>query len=601
MPPKKGQRKSMPARINKEPTLTPSRRSPRVPPPSKSTNGSVQPTKTLNLTSASPPDKSINIRFYTQTPPVPSPSSRGTSPETPSSRRRTFQARPSRLSTVHTPALEAPATNPGSRRTRRTAALETPKQAVSDIDFPDSTGNWAIDQYMGSIESEGTVDGPSSPTSASDMRNSSRVRKPTMRALESFESYKKKPRRKNTNMSTPTVETPAPVATKVAKSNVSKKHLKTTRKSKRMTNLNMRKNAILIGFDIDPEVAGKKLYDLTVQALSPEFTLPLNFPAFWEQQRSEYFRLQDEEKYGSDIPTTKPTSPSDVDVDVDMINQDPPAPEIAPSPTPPTAVTSAPGILGYKKQSDTKVSSDGWIQTGYVNSSGEEVALIPEKWHPYFPPHTYGYGGLPYPPVRARTSQQAEADISHSFAPLMGDRNLPSKATSPFVTENVEEEKAMALARIPAPAPAIKKTRGRKRRQTAAVDAADQPAAADPVATPGTGARKSQRRRRQTAPAPTTLSPTSPTSPPTTATKVQSSAPPTAVTPAVTEGDKPKVQRLRLTLKPETKTETSGNEASASKHAPAVQSPSSPAPSHVPSPASTNKRRHRRRRGVKPQ
>ncbi|KAJ5185162.1 hypothetical protein N7472_010002 [Penicillium cf. griseofulvum] len=585
MPPKKGQRKSMPARINKEPTLTPSRRSPRVPPPVKkykwerSAHQNVEPYIRLSPR---------QVYQY---------SSRGTSPETPSSRRRTFQARPSRLSTVHTPALEAPATNPGSRRTRRTAALETPKQAVSDIDFPDSTGNWAIDQYMGSIESEGTVDGPSSPTSASDMRNSSRVRKPTMRALESFESYKKKPRRKNTNMSTPTVETPAPVATKVAKSNVSKKHLKTTRKSKRMTNLNMRKNAILIGFDIDPEVAGKKLYDLTVQALSPEFTLPLNFPAFWEQQRSEYFRLQDEEKYGSDIPTTKPTSPSDVDVDVDMINQDPPAPEIAPSPTPPTAVTSAPGILGYKKQSDTKVSSDGWIQTGYVNSSGEEVALIPEKWHPYFPPHTYGYGGLPYP----RTSQQAEADISHSFAPLMGDRNLPSKATSPFVTENVEEEKAMALARIPAPAPAIKKTRGRKRRQTAAVDAADQPAAADPVATPGTGARKSQRRRRQTAPAPTTLSPTSPTSPPTTATKVQSSAPPTAVTPAVTEGDKPKVQRLRLTLKPETKTETSGNEASASKHAPAVQSPSSPAPSHVPSPASTNKRRHRRRRGVKPQ
>jgi hypothetical protein len=398
-------------------------------------------------------------------------------------------------------------------------------------------------------------------------------------------------------MSTPTVETPAPVTTKVVKSNVSKKHLKTTRKSRRMTNLNMRKNAILIGFDIDPKVAGKKLYDLTVKALSPEFTLPLNFPAFWEEQRSEYFRLQDEEKYGSDIPTTKPTSPSDVDVDVDMINQDPPAPEIAPSPTPPTAVTNAPGILGYKKQSDTKVSSDGWIQTGYVNSSGEEVALIPEKCHPYYPPHTYGYGGLPFPPVRARTTQQAEADISHSFAPLMGDRNLPSEATSPFVTENVEEEKAMALARMPVPAPATKKTRGRKRRQTAAADAADQPAA-DPVATPETGARKSQRRRRQTAPAPI-LSSTSLTSPPTTATKVQSSAPAAAVTPAATEGDKPKVQRLRLTLKPEAKIETSGNEASASKHAPAVQSPSSPAPSRAPSPAPTNKRR-RRRRGVKP-
>ncbi|KAJ5163400.1 uncharacterized protein N7500_005230 [Penicillium coprophilum] len=605
MPPKKGQRKSMPARINKAPTLTPSRRSPRVPPPSKSTNESVQPAKTLNLTSASPPDNSINIRFYTPTPPVPSPSSRGTSPETPSSRRRAFQSRPSRLSTVHTPALEAPATTPGSRRTRRTAALETPKPAVSDIDFPDSSVNasWTVDQYMGSFESEGTVDGPSSPTSAPDMRNSSRVRKPTMRAIESFESCKKKPRRNNTIMSTPTVETPPPVATKVVKNNVSKKPtpMKTTRKSKRMSNLNMRKNAVLIGFDIDPKLAGKRLYDLTVQALSPEFTLPLNFSVLWEQQRNEYFRLQDEEKYGTDMSATKPNSPSDIDVDddIDMINQDPPAPEIAPSPpTPPTTVIEGSSILSYKKQSDTKVSSDGWIQTGYVNSSGEEVSLIPDKYHPYYPAHTYGSEGLPFPPVRARNSQQAEADISHSFAPLMGDRNLPSHTNSPFVTENVEEEKARALARTPAPAPATKKPRARKRRQTAAAHAADEPAAAAPVTTTetGTGGRKSQRRRRQTAPAAAVLSPTSPTSPPTTATKVQSSGPAAAVTTVATEGDKPKVQRLRLTLKPESKTETPGNEASASKQAPAVQPPSSPAPSRAPSPAPTNKRR--RRRGV---
>ncbi|KGO71729.1 hypothetical protein PITC_027420 [Penicillium italicum] len=626
MPPKKGQRKSMPARINKAPTLTPSRRSPRVPPPSKSTNENVQPAKTLNLTSASPQDTSINIRFYTpntpapSNPSVPSPSSRGKSPDTPSSRRRTFQSRPSRLSNVYTPAREAPATNPGSRRTRRTAALETPKKEVSDIDFPESTGgaSWAIDQYMGSFESEGTVDGPSSPTSASDMRNSSRVRKPTMRAIESFESTKKKPRRKNMTVSTPTVETPnpatpapapaaptAPVATKVAKNNVSKQPMRKARKSKRMTNLNMRKNAVLIGFDIDAKVAGKKLYDLTVQSLSPDFTLPLNFRVFLEQQRSEYFRRQDEEKYGVDMPTTEATLPSDVDLDVEMIDQDLPAPVMAPPstspnpPTPPTAVTNGAvtngsSILSYKKQSDSKVGSDGWIQTGYVNSSGEEVALIPEEWHLYYPAHTYGYEGLPFPPVRARTNQQAEADAAHSFAPLLGDRNLPFDAVAPFVTENVEEEKARALARTPVPAPATKKPRARKRRQTAAADAADEPAAAVPATTTAetTGGRKSQRRRRQTAPAPSSL--TSPTSPPTTATQVQSSGPAAAVTPAATEGDKPKVQRLRLTLKPAPKTEASGVEASASN--PAVQSPSSSAPSRAPSSAQTSKRR--RHRGV---
>ncbi|KAJ5208730.1 hypothetical protein N7449_003109 [Penicillium cf. viridicatum] len=624
MPPKKGQRKSMPARINKVPTLTPSRRSPRVPPPSKSTNENVQPAKTLDLTPTSPQDTSINLRFYTpntpvpSNPSVPSPSPRGKSPETPSSRRRTFQSRPSRLSNVYTPTLEAPPTNPGSRRTRRTAALETPKEEVSDIDFPESTGSasWTVGQYMGSVESEGTADGPSSPTSASDMRNSSRVRKPTMRALESFESTKRKPRRKNTTVSTtPTVETPAPaptavpVPTKVVKNNVSKQPIRKTRKSKRMSNLNMRKNAVLIGCDIDVKVAGKILYDLTIQSLSPDFTLPFNFPAFLEQQRSEYFRRQEEEKYGVDVPTTKATSPSDVDLDVEMIDQDAPPPAIAPSsttpPTPPAgvtngtvshdAVTNGSSILSYKKRSDSKVDSDGWIQTGYVNSSGEEVALIPEKSHPYYPPHTYGYEGLPFPPVRARTSQQAEADAAHSFAPLMGDRNLPFDATAPFVTENVEEEKARALARTPVPALATKKPRARKRRQTAAADATDKPASPVPTATAETGGRKSQRRRRQTAPAPivpSSTSPTSPTSPPTTATKVQSSGPAAAVAPTATEGDKPKVQRLRLTLKPAPKTEASGVKASASN--PAVQSPSSPILSRAPSSAQTSKRRRRR-------
>ncbi|KAJ5944302.1 hypothetical protein N7516_004470 [Penicillium verrucosum] len=595
MPPKTGQRKSMLARINKAPTLTPSRRSPRVPPPSKSTNENVQPAKTLDLSSTSPQDTSINIRFYTPNTPVPSnpsvqsPSPRGKSPETPSSRRRTFQSRPSGLSNVYTPTLEAPPTNPGSRRTRRTTALETPKQEVSDIDFPESTGSasWTVDQYMDSVESEETADGPSSPTSASDMRNSSRVRKPTMRALESFESTKRKPRRKNMTVSTPTVETPAPapsavptvpVPTKVAKNNVSKQPMRKNQEVKENVQLEHAEECCLDWF--------------------PDFTLPFNCPTFLEQQRIEYFRRQEEEKYGVDVPTTKATSPSDVDLDVEMIDQDTPPSAIAVSsstpPTPPArvtngevtnstitngtatndAVTNGSSILSYKRRSDIKVDSDGWIQTGYVNSSGEEVALIPGKGHPYYPPHTYGYEGLPFPPVRARTSQQAEADAAHSFAPLMGDRNLPFDATAPFVTENVEEEKARALARTPVPAPETKKPRTRKRRQTAAADATDKPASPVPTATAETGARKSQRRRRQTAPAPTVPSSTSPassTSPPTTTTKVKSSGPAAAVAPAATEGDKPKVQRLRLTLKPATKTEASGVKASTSN--PAVKSP----------------------------
>ncbi|KAJ5467785.1 hypothetical protein N7475_005537 [Penicillium sp. IBT 31633x] len=597
MPPKKGQRKSMPARINKAPTLTPSRRSPRVPAPSKNSNESLQPAKTLDLTSATPQDNSINIRFYTPNPPAPSPRSRGNSPETPSSRRRPFQARPSRLSTVYTPTVDPPATSQSGRRTRRSAALETPKREISDIDFPettDSTG-WTFDQYMGSFESEGTVDGPSSPTSASDMRNSSRIRKPTMRAIESLESSKRHTRRKNTTaLSSPTVETPDPLAIKLAKNNVSKKPAKNTRKSKRVSNLNMRKNAVLIGFDLDMKVAGMRLYDLTIEALSPGFTIPSNFPAFWEQQRSEYFRRQDEEKYGADLPATEATSSTNLDLD--MVDRELSTPASDPSPpTPPATATDGPGILSYKTQSAPKAGSDGWVQTGHVNPSGEEVALIPEEYHPYYSAHTYGYECLPYPPVCARSGQQAEADSAHGFPPLMGGRNLPSDAPSPFVTENVEEEKARALARTPAPAPATKKPRARKRRQTVAADAADERAAAPASSsiTAENGARKSNRRRRQTAPAPTAQSSASPSSPPTTTTPVQPSGPAVAATSAATEGDKPKVQRLRLTLKPEPKTETPGDKSSKFREAPSTPS----SLSRAPPPASTSKRRHRNRRG----
>lgn len=605
----------MPARINKAPTLTPSRRSPRVPPSSKTTNEIVQAPKPLNLTTTSPQDNSLNFRFYNPNPPASSPRLSGGSPETPSSRRRTFQSRPSRLSTVHTPTVDPPAATSSSRRTRRTAALETPKKEISDIDFPESTGStgWTFDHYMGSFESEGTVDALSSPTSTPDMRNSSRIRKPTMRAIESLESSKKQTRRKNTTtLSPPTVETPDPLASKVATDKVSKKSPRKTRKSKRVSNLTLRKNAVLIGFDIDVKFASTKLYDLTIEALSPSFTIPINFPASWEQQRSEYFRRQDEEKYGVDPITIKKASSNDVDGDVDMIGQDLSTPAISPSPpTPPPQVPEGPSILCYEKQSEPRAISDGWILTGHVNLNNEEVSLAPEQYHPYYSAHTYGYEGLPFPPVCARSGQQADADSTHGFPPFMGDRNLPSDANSPFVTENVAEEKARVVTRTPVPVFETKKPRVRKRRQTAAAGASDEavpvtsipgttttdpPAPAAPAA-PGAaaaekekGGRKSQRRRRQTAPA-STLSPTSPPSPPTTATAVQSSGRAAAVTPAPAKGKKPKVQRLRLTLKPASKIETSGDQTST--EAPAVQSPSSPALSRAPSSAPTNKRRRR--------
>ncbi|KAJ5294187.1 hypothetical protein PENANT_c028G00883 [Penicillium antarcticum] len=600
MPPKKGQRKSMPARINKTPTLTPSRRSPRVP-PQKSPTETANPPKTLNLTPASPQESSINIRFYNPKPAATSPRSQDEVPETPSSRRRAFQTRPSRLSTVYTPTIETPVSQ-GSRRTRRTAALETPRNDQSDFDpleGIDNTG-WTNDQYFDALGSEGTPDGPSSPTSASDMRNSSRVRKPTIRALESLESAKKKPR-KNAKASTPIGEKPAPPS-KPVKNNVLKKSAKKTRTSKRMANSKTQNSMILLGSDMDFKLAGKRLFELTLEALNPDFILPINVDAeqFIKERRDEYYQNSHDEKYGTTTSADDISSSQAVDEVVpEAIVPETSAVSASTTPAPAATSTDTPGIIGFEKQSDTKISSDGWIETGYVNDKAEEVSLIPDDYHLYRSLHTYGDDNLPYPPVRARTDQQGDSDYARGYPPLIGSRNLPVGSQSPFQSENVDEEKAKVLSRpqetpVIAPATATRKPRAtRKRRQTAAADAIKQDATPD-------GERKSKRRRRQTEPGPVSFAATGPPndpapapgahSPPKSAAKAQShSSKVASIAIPTTEDVKPKVQRIRLTLKPAPEAEVNGDDSSHTEDTPAVHSPSS-GPSRAPSPAQTPKR-----------
>ncbi|KAJ5337942.1 hypothetical protein N7452_004670 [Penicillium brevicompactum] len=600
MPPKKGQRKSMPGRIHKAPTLTPSRRSPRVPPLQNNSNETSRPAKTLNIPSASPQDNPMNIRFYSPKTAPSSPYTQSNPPETPSSRRRAFQSRPSRLSTVYTPTVETPATNQGTRRTRRTTTLTTPKQQpseTSDLEIPDSaeSGGWTFDQYIGSFKTEPPADGPSSPTSASDMRNSSRVRKPTRRAIESLETSRRNTRRQTTLASSPTVETPNPGA-KNTKHKVTKKPIKKTRASQRMANSNQRKDATSLDRDVDINVAAKLLVDLAVEALSPGFKLPPNHREILKKLREDFYKSRNQANYDAELPVDT-SSKSD---DADVADEDTSAgPEITlTSPAPLTTGTTEVGILSNQKISDIKVNTDGWVDTGRVNSQGEEITLIPDNYHPHFAANSYGYEGLPWPPVRARSTQQAEADYSHGFPPLMGSRNVPAEALNPFTTENVQEEQARALANAPASAPPVKdkKPRARKRRQTepapADTNGEEAVSATATVQTPApNGGRKSQRRRRQTVPAPAAPSSSSPSTPPTTTTQAKSGRAGAVASPA-TESNKPKVQRLRLTLKP-VKTASPGR-VSVSAESLAVKSSPSPALSSAPSPVNSNKRRPRR-------
>ncbi|CAG7930072.1 unnamed protein product [Penicillium olsonii] len=598
MPPKKGPRKSMPARINRAPTLTPSRRSARAPPPHKSPGESSPPSKTLNIATASPQDTSINFRFYTPKSAPKKTVMAEPPPETPSSHRRAFKLRPSRLSTVYTPAAETPATNNNSRRTRRSAALETPKmeaKEASDLEIPDSveSSESNFELFAGNVGTKGNnlgtkgyADALSSPTSTPDMRNSSRVRKPTRRAIESLETSKKGPRRKNTPALVPTVEEGA----KAVKNNVPKKPAQKTRTSKRMANSNLRKDDESADPEAEIRAVAKLMYDLVVKAHSPDFVLRPDYPEFIAKLRADYYRSRDQDKLGAAASTDQSTGSNDIDM-VDQDTSDAPDITLTPFARSLTDTTDA-GIFGFKKRSEAKITDDGWVESGHFNHLGEEISIIPPDYHPHVAVHSYGYEGLPWPPVRARSTGQATAEYSHGFPPLLGNRNIPAMGLGPFVLENVKEEKARILANAPPAAPAAKdkKPRARKRRHTEAISGgtnSEEASASAPAQTPAApGERKSQRRRRQTAPAPTNKAEPSPAL--LVAAAEPAAAEPAAAEPA-TKSDKPKVQqRLRLTLKPAKADSPAG--ASVSVEAPAEQ-PASPAPSSAASPAKRRRRR----------
>lgn len=494
MPPKKGPRNSMPARINhvNNTTLTPSRRSPRVPAPSKSPGGGTQSSKP---SSATPSDSSFNIRFYNPKPPPKSPlsnaRSRNASPDAPLNRRRTFQARPSRLSTVYTPSVETPKTpnsNQSARRTRRTAALETPQNEPSDHDFPELLGEtgWTFDQYLGTLNYEKMGQKPSTSSSSTEARTSSRLRKPTARAVEASES-KQKPRKSKTTTPVPTKETSSKPAASGPKEIV--KQAKKSAKDKKNA-----KKTVLKKLEVDEDKVGQKLYEVALFALGANFVPPTDIQKFISDARDAYNKREADALPGVN-GDSEAQAPSTA-----------PAQEAESGNKPTKEASQIRLILKLKKEAPPRIDVDGWTSAGRVNDSGEEVILTPPDHSPYRSPHTYGDDGLPYPPVRARSDHQAENDNSLGFPPLIGDRNIPFDGQSQFRTEDVTEEKARFRAR------------GQKRRQEAPTNK--------------TPAKKPRRKRRQ----PQEETPVAPVS-----------SAPSAVT---TEPAKPPVQRLKLKLKP---------------------------------------------------
>lgn len=493
MPPKKGFRKSLPAKINNNSTLTPSRRSSRVPTPSKSTNQPVPPTKTIDLTAASAPsDTSYNPYLYDSKPPPSTATTNGklqsSTSETPVKRRQNFQTRPSRLSNVYTPAKETQQSNltPGSRTTRRKAVLETPKNQASDQESPESfdTTGWGMGQYNGDEFTYENSTSDASPTSVSSAtRLSSRSRKLTTRAMEALDS-KKKPRQKRTAPApTPTEPSAEQADTDIAPIKLKGKGMKGKRANK-IFKLKRKNKLSPLKIKLTADQAGQNLYEIVVVALNTDFALPSDPEQFIANARKQFeesslVKTSEEEAVVSAAAST-PSDPaaaeakagnagtanveSHVDTngvtnhqtngdihdedENDNLAEDDISGETNSEPNgePILEVPTIPSIKELRKTEDPWFEPDGWMRTGYVNDSGEEVVLTPKGQVAYRAPHTYADENLPFPPVISRSEQQIEIDNNLGFPPLIGDRNIPFCASSEFSTEDVTEEKARAQA-----------------------------------------------------------------------------------------------------------------------------------------------------------
>ncbi|KAH1322485.1 hypothetical protein KXX38_008235 [Aspergillus fumigatus] len=90
---------------------------------------------------------------------------------------------------------------------------------------------------------------------------------------------------------------------------------------------------------------------------------------------------------------------------------------------------------------------DGWTHTGLLNKFGEEYVFVSSDFEWVHPANTYGDDQLPQPPGRFKSREQAEKDRIFGYPPRLGERNLPRQTNLPFRLEDVDEEKAKVKAR----------------------------------------------------------------------------------------------------------------------------------------------------------
>lgn len=480
-----------------------------------------------------------------------------------------------------------------------------------------STG-WTYGQYSG-LGMDGTMDSHPSPSvSSMGTRASTRLRKPTAKALEAIQS-RKKPRRLQKDASAPADSSvgastsgpdPAPTSSpaspsapapttapkrfpKITFKNVFKPAyepasassstpesrsrtgpkliLKSAVKPAPRANTRKGKNAknalksSIHRIQLTVGRAGQKLYELATVALGTDFHAPSDPEQFIQDLRVAQSTVDVEEDAAD-----SDTHHGDHDANVPAVADDA---ESIPPDDPERKI-----MLTFKSSAVPHVDHDGWTHTGHVNSHGEEVMLMPPGYSLDRAPHNYGDEALPYPPVRTRPDDQAMAIDGLGFPPLLGDRNVPFGEQFNFQAEDVTQEQAQVQARKKkAAAPAEPSQKGGRKRRLPGAEIAEISASSSAPAALERSERAQKRRRGETVsqPASSKQAPRKTLAPRSVKAEPQMKAP--SPSPAEKEAPSQTVQRLRITVKPPTAAEMQEYRASEDEE---DSTPARPAASH---------------------
>ncbi|KAL3473596.1 hypothetical protein BJX99DRAFT_196289 [Aspergillus californicus] len=361
------------------------------------------------------------------------------------------------------------------------------------------------EMYKNNYGLDGHVDAPTSPTSISTStstaaRASGRARKPTIRALESFESEQRyrRPRAASVKQAlapegASTEKTHSSQEPEAQESTISTPHQQQDHHQQQDPHLKQ-----------DIKIIAKLIYELAAAAVAPDF-VPEPEVETWvtelhqkvDQQHGKEHQLDQPTEPSEQRPTEEPiVEPTEqpteepIDESTDEPTEEPteqpseePTEEPSEEPTvepieEPTGEltekhTEKPieepeeesmpitnkAFLNNVQALEPRTDEEGWMHTGQVNQHQEEFVIVPSDYEWYRPNNNYGDKELPMPPVRFRTLAQAEKDRVFGYPPRIGDRNVPADNQGFFLFENVPEEKAKLVLKEAARARGIQVNR----------------------------------------------------------------------------------------------------------------------------------------------